>query len=272
MSLDLDKRQRAMLREMGIRLWQPQPVAAEVAGVVAADVRTVSVNVPVSPLTSAAAVAPPRPNTATPPSASNAPHARQPSVESAPASSNAASATAGNSAWSLGETRVLYAKPAADNGQPAAPGAAARWLLLIETPLGATEADPLAGEAGKLLDNMLRAAGLHQCASAVCVPLSRRLDPVTAGHAGPLDSALAELLKAEKPNVILIMGRLAAQALLQSSEPLGKLRGRPHQLAGVSVVVTYDAAYLLRSLPDKAKAWDDLCRAQHIAHAAGSAT
>ena len=262
MSLALDKRQRAMLREMGIRLWQPQAVAAEVPGVVAPTA-----------LAAAAAVAPPRPHTAMPPSASNAPPARQPSVETAPAPSNAANATAGNSGWTLGETRVLYAqpnKPAADNGLPAVPGAAARWLLLIETPPAAAESDPLSGDAGKLLDNMLRAAGLHQSARAVCVPLSRRADAATAANAAPLDSALAELLKAEKPDVILIMGRLAAQALLQSTEPLGKLRGRTHQLAGVAAVVTYDAAYLLRSLPDKAKAWDDLCRAQHIAHQTGS--
>ena len=265
MSLALDKRQRAMLREMGIRLWQPQPVAAEVPGVVAP-----------AALAAAAAVASPRSNTATPPSASTAPPARQPSVETAPASSNAANAantTAGNSAWSLGEARVLYAqptKPAADNGQPAVPGAAARWLLLIETPPGTIEADPLAGDAGKLLDNMLRAAGVPQSASAVCVPLSRLADAATAGHAEPLEAALAELLKAKKPDVILIMGRLAAQALLQSTEPLGKLRGRTHQLPSVAAVVTYDAAYLLRSLPDKAKAWDDLCRAQHIAHQTGS--
>lgn len=240
MSLDLDKRQRAMLREMGIRLWQPQPVAPEA------------------------------------PEAAQAPKAPQPAVVvarpivAAPANAPTPSkATAGNSAWSLGEARALYAqpaKPAADNGLPAVPGAAARWLVLIETPPGATETDPLAGDVGKLLDNMLRAAGLHQSASAVCAPLSRRVD---AGHAAPLEAALAELLKAEKPNVILIMGRLAAQALLQSTEPLGKLRGRAHQLAGVSAVVTYDAAYLLRSLPDKAKAWDDLCQAQLIAQRAG---
>jgi DNA polymerase len=237
MSLDLDKRQRAMLREMGIRLWQPQqPVAAEVV----ADTPTVSASTPTStamPAPEAQVVQPPASNT-----------------------------TAGNSAWTLGEARALYAKPAADNGQPAAPGAAARWLLLIETPPGTAETDPLAGEAGKLLDNMLRAAGLHRSASALCVPLSRRTDAATAA---PLEAELTELLKAEKPDVILIMGRLAAQALLQSTEPLGKLRGRTHQLTGVAAVVTYDAAYLLRSLPDKAKAWDDLCRAQHIAHLAG---
>lgn len=252
MSLDLDKRQRAMLREMGIRLWQPQPVAAEVAAVVTpVNAPKVSVPTPTSPATPSL----------------------QPPMASVPAPEVSAQAsTTGNSssAWSLGEARALYAKPVADNGQPAVLGAAARWLLLIETPPGATDADPLAGDTGKLLDNMLRAAGLHQCAHAVCVPLSRRADAAAAANAAPLDSALAELLKAEKPNVILIMGRLAAQALLQSTEPLGKLRGHVHQLAGIAAVVTYDAAYLLRSLPDKAKAWDDLCRAQHIAHRAGS--
>ena len=244
MSLDLDKRQRAMLREMGIRLWQPQPATAEVAAVVTSvHAPKVSVATPTSPAVSAlAAVAP---------------------IASAP--THPANATAGHSAWSLGEARALYAKPAADDGKPAVPGAAARWLLLIETPPGATETDPLAGDSGKLLDNMLRAAGLHQSASAVCVPVSRLADPAKVGNATPLDAVLAELLKTEKFDVILIMGRLAAQALLQSTEPLGKLRGRAHQLAGVAAVVTYDAAYLLRSLPDKAKAWDDLCRAQHIA-------
>jgi DNA polymerase len=239
MSLDLDKRQRAMLREMGIRLWQPQPQQPVAAGVVA-DAPTVSASTPTS--------------------------TAMPAPEAQVVQPSASSTTAGNSAWTLGEARALYAKPAADNGQPAAPGAAARWLLLIETPPGTAETDPLAGEAGKLLDNMLRAAGLHQSASALCVPLSRRTDAATAV---PLEAELTELLKAEKPDVILIMGRLAAQALLQSTEPLGKLRGRAHLLAGVAAVVTYDSSYLLRSLPDKAKAWDDLCRAQHIAHLAG---
>jgi len=251
MSLDLDKRQRAMLREMGIRLWQPQPTTAEVADlVVPVGTRKASVAMPTS-----TAVSAPGPETPT----------------------QANTMANSNSAWSLGEARVLYvtsARPAADSEHPATPGAAARWLLLTEAPPSANEVDPLAGDAGKLLDNMLRAAGLHQSASAVCVSLSRRIDPVTAANASntaPLDAALAGLFKAEKPDVVLIMGRLAAQALLQSTEPLGKLRGRAHQLAGVAAVVTYDAAYLLRSLPDKAKAWDDLCRAQHIAQQAGSA-
>jgi uracil-DNA glycosylase family 4 len=63
------------------------------------------------------------------------------------------------------------------------------------------------------------------------------------------------------------MGRLAAQALLQSTEPLAKLRGQVHAVQGQSVVITIDPTYLLRNPQDKAKAWDDLCLALSIASA-----
>ena len=66
------------------------------------------------------------------------------------------------------------------------------------------------------------------------------------------------------------MGRFAVQSLLATQEPIGKLRGRLHQYEGVPVVVTYHPAYLLRNLPDKAKAWDDLCLAmQTMENASG---
>ena len=159
-------------------------------------------------------------------------------------------------AWALGAARALY--------EPAA-GASARWLLLIETSADSAAADPLAGDAGKLLDNMLRAAGLPHSARAAWAPVSRQ---ALAGQPGPaIKDSLSALVQAEKPDVLLIMGRLSAQALLQSAEPLGKLRGQTHQLAGVPALVTYEAAYLLRSLPNKARAWDDLCLAQTVAGA-----
>ena len=153
--------------------------------------------------------------------------------------------------------------------EPAA-GASARWLLLIETPADSAAAEIFAGDTGKLLDNMLRAAGLPNSARAAWVPVQR-----LATSAGPdsgepglaLQGSLSALVQAEKPHVLLIMGRLAAQALLQTAEPLGKLRSQKHQLADVPAFVTYDAAYLLRSLPDKARAWDDLCLAQAVAGA-----
>ena len=229
MSLDLDKRQRAMLREMGIRLWQPPGAASEAAAPPpAAAVR------PAAP--------PPEPT---------------PSVVTAPSGGSAQGApTATGSVWTLGAARAVY--------EPAA-GASARWLLLIETAADSAAADPLAGDTGKLLDNMLRAAGLPNSARAAWVPVHRLASAAgpDSGEPGPaLQISLSALVQAEKPDVLLIMGRLAAQALLQTAEPLGKLRGQKHQLAGVPAFVTYDAAYLLRSLPDKARAWDDLCLAQ----------
>ena len=153
--------------------------------------------------------------------------------------------------------------------EPAA-GASARWLLLIETPADSAAAEIFAGDTGKLLDNMLRAAVLPNSARAAWVPV-QRLATAAGPDSGEPGLALAlslnALVQAEKPHVLLIMGRLAAQALLQTGEPLGKLRGQKHLLAGVPAFVTYDAAYLLRSLPDKARAWDDLCLAQAVAGA-----
>ena len=152
--------------------------------------------------------------------------------------------------------------------EPAA-GASARWLLLIEPAADSAAAELFAGDTGKLLDNMLRAAGLPNSARAAWAPVSRmatNAGPDSGEHGLTLAMSLNALVQAEKPDVLLIMGRLAAQALLQTGEPLGKLRGQKHLLAGVPAFVTYDAAYLLRSLPDKARAWDDLCLAQQAAH------
>jgi uracil-DNA glycosylase family 4 len=232
MSLDLDKRQRAMLREMGIRLWQPPAAALETAAP-----------------PSAADIRPAAPRPAPTPSAANA---------TGPSAAQGANASAG-SVWVLGAARAMY--------EPAA-GASARWLLLIETAADSTEVELFTGDSGKLLNNMLRAAGLPNCAHTAWAPVSRLATAAGPDSGEPglaLAVSLHALVQTEKPDVLLIMGRLAAQALLQTGEPLGKLRGQTHQLAGVPAFVTYDAAYLLRSLPDKARAWDDLCLAQQSA-------
>jgi DNA polymerase len=244
MSLDLDKRQRAMLREMGIRLWQAPPAVAQALPTAMAATETAATAMVAQTGTR--------------------------SGELNPMAAAAPVALAASASWALGEARALFsANPGASTsavagvaGAARGAGSSARWLVLLETATGQEQADPLAGDVGKLLGNMLRAAGLHQSASATWAPVSRR---ALAGDEPMLQETLTQCLSAEQPDVVLIMGRLAAQAVLQSSEPLGKLRGQVHQLAGKACVVTYDAAYLLRSLPDKAKAWDDLCRAQQVA-------
>jgi len=66
-----------------------------------------------------------------------------------------------------------------------------------------------------------------------------------------------------QPKLILALGRFAAQSLLDTDEAVGRLRGRVHRFQNVPLVVTYHPAYLLRNLPDKARAWEDLCLARN---------
>ena len=250
--LNLDKRQRAMLKEMGVHVWQPLPLAPVVQPMV--QVVTMPVTVP------AAASAPPSTPVAI---NSGAVRARiqgaadtfdtrkQPfqTPPTAPKAENTPS-----SAWRIGKLQTLYAESAT--------GTAARWLVLIESPASALQDafNPFEGDAGKLLDNMLRAAKLHTAGRAMLAPLVRG-----GGASGDLPVELAEMFASAKADVVLVMGRLAAQALLQSTEPLARLRGQTHNLHGTKTIVTIDPTYLLRNPLDKAKAWDDLCLALSVA-------
>lgn len=146
----------------------------------------------------------------------------------------------------------------------------AEWLIVGDAP-GEQEdlqGEPFVGQAGKLLDNMLAALGLdrhHKVYVANALkcrpPGNRNPEPQEVAQCEPFLRRQVELLQ---PRMILAMGRFAVQSLLQTTEPIGKLRGRAHQYNGVPVVVTYHPAYLLRNLPDKAKAWADLCFAQSL--------
>ncbi|MFY9509717.1 MAG: uracil-DNA glycosylase family protein [Rubrivivax sp.] len=155
----------------------------------------------------------------------------------------------------------------------------ARWMVVGEAP-GEQEdlqGEPFVGASGQLLDAMLRALSLSRAADgdpAQRVYIANTLKCRPPRNRNP---APEEMLKCEpflvrqialvQPRIILAMGRFAVQALLRSSEPIGKLRGRVHRYQGVPLVVTYHPAYLLRSLPDKARAWEDLCLAASIAEA-----
>jgi uracil-DNA glycosylase family 4 len=146
----------------------------------------------------------------------------------------------------------------------------ADWLIVGEAP-GENEdlqGEPFVGQAGMLLDNMLKALGLNRRQKVYIAnvlkcrpPGNRNPEPNEVAQCEPFLRRQVELLQ---PRIILAMGRFAVQALLQSSEPIGKLRGQVHRYNGVPVVVTYHPAYLLRNLPEKAKAWADLCLAQEV--------
>jgi len=139
----------------------------------------------------------------------------------------------------------------------------ADWLLIGEAP-GQSEdlqGQPFVGSAGQLLTEMLRAIGLTREEVFIanilkCRPPGNRdpkADEIAACH-----DYLQRQRALIQPRIILALGRIAAQTLLNTDAPLSKLRGKVHNLEGTPVVVIYHPAYLLRSLIDKRKAWMDL--------------
>jgi uracil-DNA glycosylase family 4 len=140
----------------------------------------------------------------------------------------------------------------------------ARWLLVGEAP-GAEEdrlGEPFVGQAGKLLDNMLAAIGLARGKDVYIAnvlkcrpPGNRNPEPEEVAKCSPYLVRQVELIR---PKLILAMGRFAVQTLLNTDATIGSLRGTVHHYHGVPLIVTYHPAYLLRNLPDKAKAWADL--------------
>jgi uracil-DNA glycosylase len=141
----------------------------------------------------------------------------------------------------------------------------ADWLIIGEAP-GAEEdkrGEPFVGRAGQLLDAMLAAIGLDRTKAYIanilkCRPPNNR-DP-QADEVACCEPYLQRQIALIQPRIILAVGRIAAQNLLKTDQPLGRLRGRVHSYgaAQTPVIVTYHPAYLLRSPGDKRKAWEDL--------------
>ena len=147
----------------------------------------------------------------------------------------------------------------------------ADWMIIGEAP-GQEEdrlGEPFVGRAGKLLDQMLQALGLQRQSVFIanvlkCRPPNNR-DP-SGDEAAACRGYLERQIELIQPRIVLAVGRIAAQKLLGSDAPLGRLRGKQHFLRDgtLPLVVTYHPAYLLRSPSQKRKAWQDLCMAQKI--------
>ena len=291
MTLELDTRQRAMLQEMGVTVWLPKPVpelvhAAPVNKPHAPPVgmnatKIVATNNHSTPTTAAfyskteqkaAIQAAQPPQNAAQPLQSTGQLPEGIAVMDWPALQGA---VAGCTACGLcrGRKQTVFGA-----GQPQA-----RWMVVGEAPGEAEDAsgEPFVGQAGKLLDNMLRALGLHRNADGAkgggvyithilkCRPSAdRNPEPAELAQCAPY---LQRQIALVQPRMILALGRQAAQAVLQASMPeaadlpLGKLRGRVHLCevgdVRIPVVVSYHPAYLLRNPPEKARAWADLCLA-----------
>ena len=308
MTLQLDDRQRAMLAEMGIKLWLPKaaPATPEIVASGAdstgaearSDAESAQSASAVAPATRApAAPSAPRVRPAAPPqSAAPEPQSamvRGPRPEGVAdmdwSQLEAAVAACRACGLCAGRTQTVFGVGARS----------ADWMVIGEAP-GENEdrqGQPFVGQAGKLLDAMLAAIGLSRQAEDTPESVAASAHPAGAEGQKVLKRGvyIANVLKCRppdnrnpqpdeiaqcepylrrqvalvQPKVILAMGRFAVQSLLQTTEPIGRLRGRVHQYQGVPVIVTYHPAYLLRALPEKAKAWQDLCLAMEVMRGSG---
>jgi uracil-DNA glycosylase family 4 len=281
MALELDTRQRAMLHEMGVRVWLPdapthqEAVAAMAAPAVAAEPtvapRTAPASMPTAPAAPPAPAAVRRPNS---PVAAPAPTGQEPAVHDLDGAALATAATACQACGLCAGRRQSTAQAVTTQ---------ADWMVVGDPPdededrLG----QPFAEQAGVLLDAMLKAVGARRGGTArqgaylsnvvKCRPPNARL-PQPA-ELQQCEHYLRREVELVQPKVILAMGRWAAQVLLQEHPeqaglPLGKQRGMVYRYRGIAVVVSYHPKVLLRASADKAKAWADLCLALDVLDAA----
>ena len=277
MSLDLDDRQRAMLREMNVEVWWPKP-SALVDDLPVPIVKPPPAVAPTVRVERVPAVQPVRPIASISPSQSAAVSA----LTSVSTSSwlDLQQAVAACRACQLCEGRQNTVFGVGQAGPDAQTAPQVDWLIVGEAP-GENEdrtGEPFVGQAGQLLDNMLKAMHLSRRENVYIVnvikcrpPGNRNPEAAEIAQCEPYLRRQIELLQ---PKMILAMGRYAANSLLQASVPdvhklpLGKLRGQVYhyETAGrqVPVVATYHPAYLLRNLAEKAKAWADLCLALQV--------
>ena len=152
----------------------------------------------------------------------------------------------------------------------------ARWFVAAGATSAADEqaGAPLAGDAGKLLDNMLGAVGLRRDADVYVTSLVK-CRPVSGsgGDRAPTNEEAAACrpflereLALSGAGVVLTLGQIAANGLLGKplQEPLAGTRGAVHALGGTPLVATLHPGELLRRGADKALAWADLCRARAL--------
>jgi len=273
MTLNLDTRQRAMLAEMGVRVWLPQslePVELPQVEVASQEASSSPAPQPVRSQTAAQAL---EPVLAQFQALEGVAEMDWPALQASVAECRACGLC--NS-----RKNTVFGAGVAANATPQA----VDWMIVGEVPAAAEDeqATPFVGDAGVLLDNMLRACGLSRTPDAGKesgrekgrVFVTNVLKCTTPGNRNPKPEELAQCLPylqrqiaLVQPKIIVAMGRLAANALLQAtvsdvqSLPLGKLRGQVHRYNNTPVVVTYHPAYVMRNLPEKGKVWADLCLA-----------
>ena len=282
MSLALDTRQRAMLQEMGITVWQPETVyVLDEVAVVAANSQTVQVvekpQIAINKIALQAINAPAKPlkppqNAVVKP---NSPKIERPELVLQPMPAGLQEMdwpTLQQTAQTCQACQLCTGRNGIVFGTPAS-AQQADWLIVGDPPTESDEAAgaPFTGDEGVLLGNMLKAMGLNVAQVTLTPSVKCRTEGQSTGaqELAQCEAFLRRQVALTRPKMILAMGRYAAQALLAQTvsnpvPPLGQLRGVVHQYQGVAVVVTYSPANLLRNPADKAKAWADLCLAKSV--------
>jgi DNA polymerase len=268
-SLHLDERQRAMLAAMGTHVWWPEAIT---------ETEPPPAQPPLSntpQMTAAQPVTPPAP---TAQRATPVRPAQAPTPQASPTAAPTDGTAIANLDWdALTEAiQSCQACGLCQGRQRAVPGMGnrqARWMIVGEAPGEQEDKQglPFVGPAGQLLDAMLAAMGLTREADVYIAnvikcrpPHNRNPEPAEVAQCRPYLQRQIELVQ---PDLILALGRFAAQTLLAGvvpdvdKLPLGKLRGQVYRVDGRPVVVSYHPAYLLRSPAEKGKTWADLCLA-----------
>ncbi len=144
----------------------------------------------------------------------------------------------------------------------------ADWLFIGEAP-GEYEDEqgkPFVGEAGQLLTKLLHAMRLTREEVFITNVLKCRPPQNRDPHVDEIKQCrdyLRRQIALIQPKIIIAVGRIAAQTLLNTHEKIGKLRGEVHYVENIPLIAIYHPSYLLRSLIEKRKAWQDLQFALH---------
>ena len=283
MTLELDTRQRAMLREMGITVWQPETVyvvdePVSVAATTVVEKPQIAINKIAAQAINTLAIAQNASKNALLKTnlPVNAP-LNAPAVVLQPMPADLHDmdwATLQQTAQTCQSCQLCTGRKNSVFGvQPASQQTdwLTDWLIVGDPPTESDEAAgaPFTGEAGVLLGNMLKAMGLSTAQVTLTSAVKCRTEGQSTGahELAQCEAYLRRQVTLTRPKMIVAMGRYAAQALLAQTvsdpvPPLGQLRGDVHRYQGVPVVVTYSPANLLRSPADKVKAWADLCLAK----------
>jgi uracil-DNA glycosylase len=276
MSLDLDTRQRAMLQEMGVTVWQAEPVyVAKISEIAINKIAIQAINTPATATNTAPRAVSERPPVNLPVKPTSSLVSPAVALQPMPTGLQVMD-------WPTlqGTAQTCQACQLCTGRKNSVFGASASvqpsdWLIVGDPPTESDEAagTPFTGEASILLGNMLKAMGLGADQVAQQVTMTPAVKCRTEGQStgaqelAQCEAFLRRQVALTRPKMILAMGRYAAQALLASAvsnpvPPLGQLRGVVHSYQGIPVVVTYSPANLLRNPADKAKAWADLCLAK----------